>query len=350
MNMDITRTTDPRVDALLSRYGAPDACLARLLCDDHPADQVAFTVVEADLTTQDLTYGALRERSERVAAGLAGLGLGVGDRVGVLMGKSADLVVVLLAIWRRGAVHVPLFTAFAPPAIALRLTASDARLVIVDADQRAKLDRPATTTEAPWQVVTVGGPDRPGDTAFEDLLRTEPSSEVAAVGGDAPFALIFTSGTTGAPKGVPWLVRGLAHLVAYLEYGCDVRADDVYWNIADPGWAYGLGFAIVAPLCAGRQVEDGGGRADRVSRPASSAEVRATPTGPPLRVQRRRAAQRRSRPVGRNHPGGPHPGPLRADRAGDGGRQRLAPRRPAAPPAVIDGPGPPRLGRRGAAT
>lgn len=55
------------------------------------------------------------------------------------MGKSADLVVALLGIWRRGAVHVPLFTAFASYAVALRLGASRAKAVVVDADQRGKL-------------------------------------------------------------------------------------------------------------------------------------------------------------------------------------------------------------------
>ena len=249
-------TPQARVGELLARYGASDACLARLLCDDHRPEQVAFTVVEPDLTTRDISYGMLRERSERVAAGLADLGIGPGDCVGVLMGKSADLVVALLAIWRRGAVHVPLFTAFAPPSIVLRLTASNAKLIFVDADQRAKLvPSPDLAADPPWRIVAVGGERRDGDLAFADLARTEPSagSEPAIIGGDGTFVMIFTSGTTGVPKGVRWPVRGLAHMVTYLEYGCDVRAEDVYWNVADPGWAYGLAFALVAPLAAGRR-------------------------------------------------------------------------------------------------
>lgn len=244
-----------RAGELLARYGAPDACLARLLCDDHPADQVAFTVVEPDLAVEDITYGTLRERSVRLSGALAELGIAAGDRVGVLMGKSAELVVALLAIWRLGAVHVPLFTAFAPPAIALRLAAGDAKLVIVDADQRAKLDpAPELPAHPPWRIITVGGPGRPSDLAFDELLRTGPSGgPPAVIGGDGLFVLIFTSGTTGEPKGVPWTVRAVAHLVTYLEYGCDVRSEDTYWNIADPGWAYGLGFAIIAPMAAGRR-------------------------------------------------------------------------------------------------
>jgi acetyl-CoA synthetase len=247
-------TPEARVAQLLDRYATPDACLARILCDDHVADRVAFTIVEPDLSTHDVTYGQLRATSERVASGLAGLGVGQGDCVGVLMGKSEELVVALVAIWRLGAVHVPLFTAFAPPAIAMRLQDSAAKVVIADGDQRAKLDpSEEMPTDAQWQIVAVGGERRDGDVAFGDLLESGGTVAPLAVGAEAPFIMIFTSGTTGTPKGVPTLVRGLAHMTAYMEYGFDVRSEDVYWNAADPGWAYGLFYAIAAPLAMGRQ-------------------------------------------------------------------------------------------------
>ena len=103
-----------RLRELLDRYESPDVCLAGALCDDHPAEDVALRIVDADLNTREVSYGELRERSERFAAALADLGVGPGDRVATLMGKSLDLVTAVLGIWRRGAVHVPLFTAFAP--------------------------------------------------------------------------------------------------------------------------------------------------------------------------------------------------------------------------------------------
>jgi acetyl-CoA synthetase len=245
---------EERVAELLSIYGTVDACPARLLCDDHPAERVAFTVVEPDLSTKGVTYGELREQSERFAAALNEMGVGPGDRVGVLMGKSADLATVLVGIWRRGAVLVPLFTAFAPPAIALRLLASGAKAVVADADQRSKLDASDDIpADAPWQIITAGSPEREGDLHLEDLLAAHDSGlEAEVVGGDAPLVMIYTSGTTGAPKGVVWTVRGLGPWVGYLEYGFDLGPDDVYWNAADPGWAYGLFYAIIAPLAAGR--------------------------------------------------------------------------------------------------
>ena len=239
-----------RVGELRSRYAGPRICLASAVCDDHPAQDVALTVVEADLSSCDVSYGELRERSERFAAALAGVGVGPGDSVATLMGKSLDLVTALLGIWRRGAVYVPLFTAFAPPAIELRPEASAARVVVVDAGQRDKLDGLGGS----WQTVIAGEPARDGDLTLAGLLEaSQPGIASEAVGGDAPFIMIFTSGTTGAPKGVPTPVRAIGGMVAYLEYGFDLRDGDVYWNAADPGWAYGLFYAIVAPLAACRR-------------------------------------------------------------------------------------------------
>ena len=248
-----TRATD-----LLAAYSGPEACAAELLCDRHPADAVAFTLVDPDLTGTDTTYGQLKERSERVARALADLGVGPGDRVATLMGKSEDLVVVLLGIWRLGAVHVPLFTAFAPPAIALRLVASAARVVVCDAGQRPKLNPSEHMPgETFWKIVVAGGgptsEQAPGDLALADLAAAPAGYPAARLGGRAPLVEIFTSGTTGAPKAVHVPVLALAAFQIYIEYGLDVRPDDVFWNAADPGWAYGLYYGILGPLVTGRR-------------------------------------------------------------------------------------------------
>jgi acetyl-CoA synthetase len=238
------------VEAALSLYTGAEACAAELLCDQHDPGATAFSIIDADLSSEDITYGQLRERSERGAAALAALGVAPGDAVATLMGKSADLVVMLLAIWRRGAVHVPLFTAFAWPAIELRLTASDAKVVIADADQRGKIQ--ATTAT----IVVAGDPkdQKTPDLALAPLLSSqEPGITAEAAGGDGTLVLIFTSGTTGAPKGVPVPLRALASFRQYIELGLDVREDDVFWNAADPGWAYGLYYGILGPLAAGRR-------------------------------------------------------------------------------------------------
>src|SRR3546814_8099706 len=99
----------------------PGASVAQLLCDNHDPASIAYRVVASDLSACELTYDELATSSRRLANSLAAMGLGQGDRIVTLMGKSVDYLVTLLAIWRIGAVQVPLFTAFAPPAIAYRL-------------------------------------------------------------------------------------------------------------------------------------------------------------------------------------------------------------------------------------
>ncbi|MGZ4699192.1 MAG: AMP-binding protein [Oryzihumus sp.] len=249
-------TPQERVEQLLAAVEGDGVCPAELLCDGHPADAVAFTVIEDDLSSRDLTFGHLRARSEQAAAALARLGVGAGDRVATLMGKSEDLIVTLLGIWRLGATHVPLFTAFAPPAIAARLLPSGTKVVVCDAGQRSKLepseDIPA---DAPWTVV-VAGPavGRESDLLLDQLLEAESPGRAAAIRrGEDTLVQLFTSGTTGTPKGVPVPVRALAAFGIYMEYGLDVREGDVFWNAADPGWAYGLYYGVLGPLLMGRR-------------------------------------------------------------------------------------------------
>jgi acetyl-CoA synthetase len=248
---------DEYVGGLLECYDHPRACAAEQLCDKHPTDAVAFTVIEPDLSSRDLTFGELRELSARFAAGLAQLGVREHDRVATLMGKSAELLIALLGIWRLGAVHVPLFTAFAPPAIALRTIGNGTKVVITDADQRPKLatggkhdtDFPA---DPGWRIVTTGTATG-DDVPFQALLERPPLDTAVAVGGDGTLIELFTSGTTGRPKAVPVPVRALAALRMYAEYGLDQRPDDVFWNAADPGWAYGLFYAVITPLALGQR-------------------------------------------------------------------------------------------------
>lgn len=245
-----------------SRTVPGPAAPAVLLCDRHPADAVAFTVIDPDLTSVDLTYGELREGSERAAAAFARLGVRRGDRVATLMGKSSELVTALLGLWRLGAVHVPLFTAFATPAIQVRLAASGAAVVLADAGQLDKVmplvqDLGLTVLASGGDGGNAAGRGTTGPVEARDwdelLLAEQPGLAPAVLDPAELLVEIFTSGTTGDPKGVPVPLKALDAFSAYFHYGLDVREDDVFWNAADPGWAYGLYYGILAPLAAGRR-------------------------------------------------------------------------------------------------
>jgi acetyl-CoA synthetase len=237
-------TVDETLAGWLERYDADGLDLGALLCDDHPADAVGL-VFDGPDGVRRFTYGELGERSKRLAGSLRAAGIEPGDRVATMLPKSPELVLSLLAIWRAGAVHVPLFTAFGPEAAGYRVRHSGAKLVIADEENRAKLE----VDGVPAMCMGAG---RPGDLELIGAIeRGEPLDSVPRSGDDLMF-LLYTSGTTGQPKGVEVPVRALASFHCYVHYCFDVREDDVFWNLADPGWAYGLWYAITGPLLMGR--------------------------------------------------------------------------------------------------
>jgi acyl-CoA synthetase (AMP-forming)/AMP-acid ligase II len=155
-----------------------------------------ITPHRSDLGLVNLTYGELCAESIRFAAAPFSLGVVSGDRVATLMGKSRVFLVTVMAIWRLGAVHVPLFTAFPPPAVTFRVKESRCKVIVCDAAQRPKLEPSASfPTDTPWKIVTTG----PADAASE---RYHPKR----------------------PVGLDPVNSSPAH-------------HDVYWNTADPGWA-----------------------------------------------------------------------------------------------------------------
>ncbi|SNT37045.1 AMP-binding protein [Rhodococcoides kyotonense] len=235
---------ESRVRAILQDYAAPSADVAWLLCDRHPREQKALTVVDAGRTAVAYSYGDLADRSRLFAGLLTENGIGRGDRVATVMGKSADLVSVILGTWRVGAVYVPLFTAFARGAVESRLMEASAAIVVADEDQVSKV--PA----GPWRTIVAGGSGR--DSLDDALWAVAPHSGPSiAVGGNGPLVHMFTSGTTGTPKGVIHPVGYIAGWLGYLEFALGVQSGSVFWSGADPGWAYGLYTAVVAPLAAG---------------------------------------------------------------------------------------------------
>lgn len=254
----MTQTPDYRafydafdVDAL---NGALDGDLASGInvcvecCDRHTgSNRTALNWQGISGERRDFTFEDLQAASARVANLLASSGVGPGDCVSGLLPRIPELFMLVLGTMRLGAVYQPLFTAFGPKAIEHRLVTSKAKVVLTDTANRSKLDDLSVTPT----ILCVGGQ---GDDDFAGAMAAQSDQfEPVMRTGDDPFLLMSTSGTTGLPKGLNVPISALPAFEAYMRFCLDVRDDDVFWNIADPGWAYGLYYAVIGPLLIGHQ-------------------------------------------------------------------------------------------------
>lgn len=222
-------------------------------CDRHCGDnRIALRWESQDGRSEALTFETLRERSSQFAHFLVEAGIQPGDRVAGLLPRIPELLTVILGTWRAGAVYQPLFTAFGPKAIEHRTTSSKARLIVTDSVNRPKLDEvrdcPPVLTISRRNGETVPAGDQDFDQALAQ--RSTDFAPVMRTGGDACM-MLFTSGTTGLAKGVTVPNKALMAIHMYMRYAVDLRDTDTYWNIADPGWAYGLYFGAIGPLLLG---------------------------------------------------------------------------------------------------
>ncbi|WP_417517251.1 AMP-binding protein [Minwuia sp.] len=243
-SFDVARLNDALHGSLATGVNACVEC-----CDRHTGSgRIALNWEGVSGESRSFTFEDLQAQSARVANLLVARGVGPGDRVSGLLPRIPELVFFILGAWRAGAVYQPLFTAFGPKAIEHRLKTSEAKVVLTDPANRSKLDGLAVDPV----IMTVGGhgDDIHFDEAMADASdRFEPVMRL----GDDAFLMMATSGTTGLPKGLKIPLRALPAFEAYMRYALDVRDDDVFWNIADPGWAYGLYYAITGPLLIGHQ-------------------------------------------------------------------------------------------------
>lgn len=222
-------------------------------CDRHAGTgKAALRFVPVEGEAREISFDELRARSARVANMLSQAGIGAGDVVAGLLPRTPELLATILGVWRVGAVYQPLFTAFGPKAIELRLSGSRAKLVVTDSANRPKLDE---VEECPKvaTIASAGAAVPEGDIDFQAATgaQSEAFAPVMRTGSD-PMMILFTSGTTGAPKGVVVPLKALLSFAVYMRDAIDLREDDVYWNIADPGWAYGLYYAVAGPLLLGQ--------------------------------------------------------------------------------------------------
>lgn len=225
---------------------------AILCCDRHcGAGRPALYWRGKDGRRDEYTFERLRELSERFAQVLRDHGIGPGDRVAGLLPRVPELLITVLAVWRLGGVYQPLFTAFGPKAIEHRVRTSGAKIIVTDAANRSKLDEIKSSAK----IATVRSGE--GSLSTDDIdisaeaARCRSGLRPVLRNVEDPFLIMFTSGTTGPAKPLLVPLKAIVPFAGYMRDAVGLRSDDRFWNIADPGWAYGLYYAVVGPLVLG---------------------------------------------------------------------------------------------------
>ena len=203
---------------------------------------------------RDFSYAELAALSNRFANLLVRLGIGKGDRVCTLAGRIPELYIAALGTLKAGAVFCPLFSAFGPEPVRVRLHKSRARVLITTTllYQRKVQAQRGDLPDLTQILLSDGGGAEPGIAAFYSLLNAE--SDQFAIPFTAPddWALLhFTSGTTGTPKGAIHAHQAVAAHWLTARWVFNLQPGEVYWCTADPGWVTGVSYGIIAPLTHG---------------------------------------------------------------------------------------------------
>ncbi|WP_199090588.1 AMP-binding protein [Bosea sp. ASV33] len=228
------------------RWRIPDRCnIAVDVCDSWAAiepDRPAIIEVSTDWQVTPVSFGWLREHSNRLANALRARGVGQGDRIAILLPQGRAVLTAHLAAYKLGAIAVPLAALFGVDALAYRLTDSAAKVVVTNAGGLAKLGQIAQPLPELGLRISTDGAD--GSVEGWDALLAEGSPDFTPVETtpDDPALMIYTSGTTGNPKGALHGHRVLpGHLPGVqMPHEFMPRPGDLAWTPADWAWAGGL--------------------------------------------------------------------------------------------------------------
>lgn len=213
-------------------------------CDRHAdSGNLALIQVLEDGSTEDYTFKDIKQLSNRCANALAALGIARGDRVAVFLSQGPELTVAHMAIYKLGAIGLPLFALFGPEGIEYRLANSEAKAIVTDAGGLAKLEQVRDKLPDLAHVLVVDG-ETPGDVMdFHGLLdKASDSFEPVKTKADDPALIMYTSGTTGQPKGALQAHRFMLGHMPGVEFPHNFfpQPGDRMWTPADWAWAGGL--------------------------------------------------------------------------------------------------------------
>jgi long-chain acyl-CoA synthetase len=193
-----------------------------------------------------LSYAEVEDTVERISANLAQRGFGKGDRIGMLIDNRPEFLFMLLAAARLGAIAVPMNVRQRRPEIQFMLSQSGARMLVFEAALAEELPDRAETPGLE-QHFHVGGTCKQG-LPFETLLDDAPELPPITVDEEDPLCILYTSGTTGQPKGAVLTHFGLVHTALHYEQALGLRAGDVSCLAVPALHVTGLAAILLATL------------------------------------------------------------------------------------------------------
>ncbi len=233
------------------RWNVPERYnMAHDACDRHAVDpgRVALVVEGEAGGTREWTFHRIRQLANRCANLFESCGVRPGDRVSILLGQAVETAVANLACFKCGAVSMPLFTKFGLEDLEFRLADGAARLLVTDSESFSRLAPALDRLPGLDTVFTVDGETDGTRDFWKELERGSGRYETRPTRADDPAVLLYTSGTTGSPKGVLHAQRILLGHIPGMDFANNYlgRPGDRLWSPADWAWIGGL-FDILMP-------------------------------------------------------------------------------------------------------
>jgi acetyl-CoA synthetase len=225
------------------------------------------------------TYGELYRQVNRCANALKALGVQQGDRITIYLPKIPEQIVAMLACARLGAIHSVVYSGFSAPALQTRIQDADTKVVItadVGYDRGKKIDLKSVVDQAVANCPTVTTVvvvrrektgsvlSSPKEIDWADWLGSQPAiCDPAQLDSETPLYILYTSGTTGKPKGVVHVHGGyMVGTYVTAKYVFDLKEEDIYFCVADPGWVTGHSYIVYGPLLNGATILTAEGKPD----------------------------------------------------------------------------------------